>query len=130
MIRFVWLSLFILFLGYTILVYMQGKDEGRLHDELALKGIDVWQSKNCQSCHQVYGLGGYMGPDLTNVYSTKGREYIKGIIQYGTGRMPDYHLTDGETEQLISYLKWVDESGRTEVKASSVHWTGTYILNE
>ncbi len=35
----------------------------------AAAGKLLYQKYNCQACHQIYGLGGYMGPDLTNVYS-------------------------------------------------------------
>ena len=56
--------------------------------ESVTSGWETWQNKNCQSCHQLYGLGGYMGPDLTNVASdsTKGHAYMKTVIKYGTGK--------------------------------------------
>ena len=57
---------------------------------LASEGRLVWQNYNCEACHQLYGLGGYLGPDLTNVYSCigKGPVYIKAMIKSGTGTMP------------------------------------------
>lgn len=90
-------------------------------------GQRVWQEKNCQSCHQLYGLGGYMGPDLTNA-AAKGEDYLRTFIQYGTGRMPNLHLRKGEVADVIAFLQWVDSSGRTRVPDSAVHWTGTYFF--
>ena len=60
----------------------------------------------------------------------KGPEYMKGFIKYGTGRMPNYQLNDEEVTAVISFLEWVDDSGKSAVPASSVHWTGTYIMDE
>lgn len=87
-------------------------------------GWQLWQDKNCQSCHQLYGLGGYMGPDLTNVYSDKGARYMQTFIKYGTGKMPDFHLNDSEIQSLISFLAWIDKSGKSKIPASVVHWWG------
>ena len=76
----------------------------------------VWQKYNCQSCHQLYGLGGYLGPDLTDVYSTpgKGKDYIKAMLSSGIKQMPAFHLSDQEFNQLTAFLKSVDESGNSD----------------
>ena len=138
MAKIIWTLLFVSFITYSGIVYRDcdpkenNLNETEIPDHSIKNGWMLWQEKNCQSCHQLYGLGGYMGPDLTNVYSAKnkGPEYMRGFIKYGMGRMPDYHLNDEEVADVISFLKWVDQSGQTAVHASSVHWTGTYIINE
>jgi len=129
----VWLGLFIVFIVYSGLVYTQGDTPiASRPDEHIKNGWKIWQEKNCQSCHQLYGLGGYMGPDLTNAYSAKekGHEYMVGFIKNGTGRMPNYRFSDADVADLVSFLAWVDKSGSVKVQASSVHWTGTYMIND
>lgn len=120
-----------LFVAYTILVYDQGQG---LHEERAganeRAGMRTWQQENCQSCHQLYGLGGYMGPDLTNVASQRDTERIRTFIRYGTGRMPAHGLSDAEIDQLIAFLAWVDRTGPRIMPAEATHWTGTYSLDE
>ncbi len=34
--------------------------------EEAQEGWWLWHHHNCQSCHQFFGYGGFLGPDLTN----------------------------------------------------------------
>lgn len=94
--------------------------------------MHTWQEKNCQSCHQLYGLGGYMGPDLTNIASEKGKGpgYMQSFIKYGTGKMPNLNLSDTEVANIIAYLSWVDKSGRSKVPPEAVHWTGSYNLSK
>ena len=135
MFKKIWISLFLAFSIYTALVYTQcdAGTTGSQPDDLdksITAGRDIWQKYNCQSCHQLYGLGGYLGPELTNTASIKGAKYMSTIIKYGTGRMPNFHLTDSEVENLVHYLSWIDNSGNTRVAKENVHWTGTYILNE
>jgi nitric oxide reductase subunit C len=65
----------------------------------------IWQKYNCNACHQVYGLGGYLGPDLTNVYSTRGSKYIQAFLKTGTGAMPQFNLTETETSMLLVLSK-------------------------
>lgn len=91
-------------------------------------GMEVWQQHNCASCHQLYGLGGYMGPDLTNVHRDKGEARIRTFVRYGTGRMPAHATDDKELDALVAFLAWVDESGRSRVPENAVHWTGTYLI--
>ena len=75
----------------------------------------LYQKHNCTSCHQLYGLGGYLGPELTTVISPdgKGELYAKAFIKYGTQKMPDFHLNDEEVNDLLEYLKCVDGSAIT-----------------
>lgn len=129
----IWILLFVSFIVYSGFVYSEcdpkesHPKETMKPDNRIRKGWLLWQEKNCQSCHQIYGLGGYMGPDLTNVASEKGPAYMQGFIKNGTGRMPDFHLEDSEITELILFLSWVDKSGQSSVKAGAVHWSGTYL---
>jgi len=106
-----------------------GSTPGKPLSHEVAAGWQLWQDKNCQSCHQLYGLGGYMGPDLTNVASQKGTGYMRGLIQYGTNRMPDFNLNDTEVNNVIAFLCWVDKSGTAKVPDSLVHWTGSYTIS-
>jgi nitric oxide reductase subunit C len=81
--------------------------------EKALKGQVLWQNNNCWSCHQIYGLGGYLGPDLTNIYShpNKGEKYIKALLNSGIKSMPKFNFSDIEKDALIAFFKQIDETG-------------------
>ncbi len=133
MFKRVWIVLFTTFCIYTFWTYAY--DDGTqpsYQDESIVSGWEIWQNKNCQSCHQLYGLGGYMGPDLTNIAGdkNKGKEYMYTFIKYGTGSMPDFGLNDDEIENVIAFLSWVDKTGKSQVDERSVHWSGTYIINK
>ncbi len=126
--RLVLLLLCISCAAYTVFVYTRGDAGGdKIPSPSARAGMDVWQAKNCQSCHQLYGLGGYMGPDLTNVAS-KGDAYMRAFLEHGTSRMPNFHLSDTEVAQLTSFLQWVNQSGKSKVPADAVDWTGSYSI--
>jgi nitric oxide reductase subunit C len=81
--------------------------------EKALHGRKLWQENNCWSCHQTYGLGGYLGPDLTNIYSTnnKGPEYIKAFLNSGVKTMPKFNFSEDEKNAIVAYLKTIDSTG-------------------
>lgn len=79
----------------------------------AMVGQELWQKNNCWSCHQIYGLGGYLGPDLTNVYShpAKGPTYINAFLNSGVKTMPRFNFSTAEKEAIIEYLRVIDETG-------------------
>jgi len=106
----------------------QGSGRSDIANAEVRSGMRVWQESNCVGCHQLYGLGGYMGPDLTNAHGDLGPERIRTFVRYGTGRMPAHALDDRALNDLVAFLAWVDRSGRSRVPAEAVHWTGTYIL--
>ncbi len=129
--RFVFWGLAAAFLAYSGFVYQANgtKTEDAPVSEQAIAGKHLWQKHNCGSCHQFYGLGGYLGPDLTNVISDKrkGREYARAIIKTGTAVMPNFHLSNEETEQLLAFLEEVDKSGRGSVHDFTPQPNGTII---
>ncbi|RKE98159.1 c-type cytochrome [Ichthyenterobacterium magnum] len=79
----------------------------------ALEGQKIWQNNNCWSCHQIYGLGGYLGPDLTNVFSNpnKGENYIKAFLNSGVKSMPKFNFSEAEKEALVAFLQQIDSTG-------------------
>lgn len=104
-----------------------GIQKGRIATGAAADGKLLFQKYNCQSCHQIYGLGGYMGPDLTNEYSTpgKGPQYMSAFLQNGTNRMPNFHLSKDEIFSLISYLATVDSTGNSPLSKYKISWYGS-----
>lgn len=114
------------FLFYTGTVYQQ-VPTGVISTQDALRGKMLWQDKNCTACHQLYGLGGFLGPDLTNVYSAPGKspDYLKGIILSGTTTMPAFQFSSQEMEDLLAFLQHVDASGLSDPKQFDRKLNGT-----
>jgi nitric oxide reductase subunit C len=125
--RLIFYFLLVLLIPYNYLVYTRwtAVDLREKISNDAASGKQVWQKYNCISCHQLYGLGGYMGPDLTNVISGKGVAYTKALIQMGTGRMPAFEMSETERLALIAFLTEVDQSGHYPLKHYETHPDGT-----
>ena len=95
--------------------------------ERASQGWDVWHDYNCQSCHQVYGFGGFLGPDLTNV---AGRlvaadtadavgdlaQRLETVLTTGSDVMPAFHLDADEREALAAFFVELDRTGVGQVQ--------------
>lgn len=132
--RITFISLCLLFIWYTLSLYaVAGETRSETYDtKKAASGRLVWQKYNCQACHQLYGLGGYLGPDLTNVYSAKGKglDYIKALIQSGSKQMPGFQLTEGEMDELLEFLKSTDESGEADPREFKTTATGMIEQDE
>ena len=80
----------------------------------------------CGGCHVIGKVSS--GPDLTGVLQrhengeTWVKEfimhpqhkyddaYVKGMIDYFNLKMPNQHMSEKETEDIIEYLKWIDEN--------------------
>lgn len=92
---------------------------------LSDNGKLLWQQYNCTSCHQIYGLGGYLGPDLTNVHSKKGPDYITGILKSGTTSMPNFNLNEEEITALIAYFQNLDATGSSDPRTFTIQLDGT-----
>lgn len=117
--------LIISFLGYSSILYLSTPPQSNKPDQKAQLGRELWQQKNCTSCHQLYGLGGHLGPDLTNVYGIRSEAYIKAFLESGTSVMPNYNLSPDEMESLIAFLKYTNSTGTSDPRSFKLHIDGT-----
>ena len=132
----IFLVLFVCFLAFSIWIYTiplfspTPYSEKELH--LVAEGRLVWQKYNCHTCHQLYGLGGYLGPDLTNVYSRSGNNehYIRGIVKSGVKQMPAFEISEEEMNALLQFLKNVDQSGTSNPQDYQPEILGTFSLEK
>ncbi len=125
----VYIGLITLGFIFTVWVYTRGtssKHHTLIMNDIEFKGRKIWNQKNCISCHQIYGLGGYLGPDLTNIVSKKGIDYTSAILKYGTGKMPYFNFSNEELKYLISYLKYIDKTGSANPKDYKINWYGSF----
>ncbi|MCO6497870.1 MAG: cytochrome c [Chitinophagaceae bacterium] len=121
----VFVGLSLSFLIYSGWIYFHEEPESHPASRAAIMGKQVWQEKNCGSCHQLYGLGGHLGPDLTNVIDSKPEGYIRAILTAGTPVMPNFHLTEKEKDNLIEFFKYTNTTGTSSPKSFTLHTDGT-----
>lgn len=83
--------------------------------EGAIKGKHLWEVNNCIGCHTLLGEGAYFAPELGNVYTRRGPEFIKAWIQSmptgapGRRQMPNFGLNDEELDNLVEFFKYTAE---------------------
>mgnify|MGYP006183936697 CR=1 FL=1 len=109
------LLLLLLFAAYNYTLYTTQSDYGTIRlSEKALQGEKHWRENNCNACHQLYGLGGYLGPDLTNVYSfRKGDvQYLKSMFNSGVKAMPRFDFN--ETEMKGTFITYPERESVPE----------------
>ncbi|MBL0132116.1 MAG: cytochrome c [Chitinophagaceae bacterium] len=116
------LLLFSTYVIYSAVVYSKGTENAVSVDRIEAgkinQGKKLYQQYNCTACHQIYGLGGYLGPELTTAQSdpNRGENFMKALLKGGGPRMPNFHFTDDEINAVISYLKYVDATAVTYKK--------------
>ena len=118
------ITLLLLYTAYSALVYTQGTESNIKHSEKVQLQVSggkrIYQQYNCVACHQIYGLGGYLGPELTTAYSDKvrGEAYLRAILTSGGSRMPNFRFTPAQIDALISYLQYVDATAQNNPSTS------------
>jgi len=134
--RIVMASLVAMFVIYNIIIYTQGTSNNtpKLSEE-AVKGEQLYQENNCTACHQFYGLGGYLGPDLTNVISeeNKGPAFVKAFLNSGIKAMPKFDFSEEEKDALVEFLTEVDKTGFYPIKDAETDasgWVGIKYKNQ
>ncbi len=125
--KYILLFLSLFFTAYSFHIYtMDVFNPPGINRDLTAAGRMVWQKNNCQACHQLYGLGGYLGPDLSNVVSApgKGDQYIAAYLRAGSARMPAFQLSKKELHALTAFLHTVDAYGNADPSAYQVNSLG------
>lgn len=113
------------FIFYTCFLYSFPPSMNYPIDNEAVNGKLIWQKYNCNACHQIYGLGGYLGSDLTNEYSLKDTNFIKAFLMNGTDIMPNFNLTEQEVNALLAFLNTIDRSGKSDPRTFRINVNGT-----
>lgn len=113
------------FLGYSFMLYASIPEQTASMSLEASRGKALWQQHNCTACHQIYGLGGFLGPDLTNEFSLRGPDQIKAFLTVGTATMPAYHMSESDISDLTAYLKHIDSTGIADPRTYRINYDGT-----
>ncbi len=82
--------------------------------DAVVAGKQVFQTKNCNDCHTILGIGGYYAPDLTKVISRRSAPWVTAwltdpqAMMPGT-TMPNQRLTRDQVNNLVEFVSWVDK---------------------
>ncbi len=108
----------------TWLIYTDpvGQDSPPLTSE-ASRGREIWHQENCGVCHQIFGYGGFLGPDLTNLARRK--EWSQAlfrdldlVLRTGSARMPVFDLSEEDTRCLAVFFEELDQLGVGQLSIS------------
>ncbi len=115
--KYLLLVLWGVYLSVSIVAYTDfpGRPSGQPLTELEREGLSVWRHHNCQVCHQIYGFGGFLGPDLTNFVNDETSDgELSSILTYGLGRMPALNLNLSNQRAVLAYLRRLNRTGRSQ----------------
>lgn len=104
------------FVVQTALVYGDSREQPI--SEAAVRGRKLWHKNSCQVCHQIYGNGGFLGPDITNAASRVDEVRLTQLLTVGSGQMPSFHMTDDQIQDVRAYLEALDrpDLGRGQLR--------------
>ena len=79
----------------------------------AVMGKEVWQKEGCIECHALFGNGGYHAPDLTNVFSNRGEDWLWEFFLTPKPMRPHQRrkhsaLSWSETEKVVEYFRYIN----------------------
>lgn len=104
------------FVIQTGLVYSDDVDL-RLSDD-AVEGRKLFHDGSCQVCHQLWGQGGFLGPDLTNAASRVDPTRLASLMTVGSGQMPAFGYSEEQIRHLTIFLEEIDrpDVGRGQLR--------------
>ena len=109
--RLLMFSLVLAFCVQTWMVYADPAGRVTPLSAEAARGREIWHIENCQSCHQLYGFGGFLGPDLTNAAERLTAARLEAILTVGAGQMPAFELGADERDAIAAFLTEVHATG-------------------
>lgn len=125
---FVLIGLFVLQSGLTYTVSTEASSPSAELNDAAQRGEALYREFNCTACHQFYGLGGHMGPDLTNVTIAEGKgpDFARAVILHGSGRMPTLGVSKEQADDMVAFLEAVAATGTYPIRSLDLTPWGTY----
>ncbi len=110
---------FLIFLGMTFDSLSRGIPKNthadKITDQVKL-GKLLWEKNNCMGCHTLMGEGAYYAPELTRVFSRKGPDYIRTVLNAKNGgwapngrNMVEYDFSKEEVDGIIAFFEWMDK---------------------
>lgn len=104
------------FVVQTGLVYSDGVD--LVLSEDAVRGRKLFHEGSCQVCHQLWGQGGFLGPDLTNAASRVDETRLASLLTVGSGQMPVFGYDALQIGYIRSFLEEIDrpDVGRGQLR--------------
>ena len=104
------------FVVQTGLVYSDDVDIVLSED--AVQGRKLFHDGACQVCHQLWGQGGFLGPDLTNAASRVDETRLASLLTVGSGQMPAFDYTAEQIGYVRAFLEEIDrpEIGRGQLR--------------
>lgn len=114
------IAFMVAFIALTInsLAQITSTRTGELTDQV-VSGKRIWQFRNCQDCHTIYGIGGYWAPELTKEASRRDTVFLTAwlanpaAVKPGT-TMPNQRLSGQQVLDLIAFLQWVDKTNTND----------------
>ncbi len=108
---------FLLLLGLTFdtMQTLPKRDNRANLTDSVERGKHIWETRNCIGCHTLLGEGAYFAPELGNVYTRRGPEFIKAWIKAqptgapGRRQMPNFNLSEEQLDDLVAFLKYASE---------------------
>lgn len=95
--------------------------------ESVVAGKKLWENNNCVGCHTLVGEGAYYAPELMNVFQRRGaadegafKSYMQGWMAAqpmdtpDRRKMPQFHLSDDEVNNLSDFLIWTSKINANE----------------
>ena len=92
-----------------------------------IAGKALWEKNNCVGCHTLIGEGAYFAPELMNVFNRRGgndevafKGYMKGWMAAqpldipNRRKMPQFHLSEEEVNNLADFLIWASKVDTNE----------------
>ena len=102
--------IFILMIGIWMVVFSFAMSFAYGEEELCGKGKEIFTQKKCSMCHKIEGVGGKIGPDLSDE-GDKGRseEWLIKYFKDPKSTMPEAKMrpvkgTDEELKALAAYM--------------------------
>ncbi len=110
---------FLIFMGMSFDSLTKGIPENTHADKITKEvklGKLLWEKSNCMGCHTLMGEGAYYAPELTRVFTRKGPDYIRTVLNAKNGgwgpngrKMKEYSFTEEEVNGIIAFFEWVDK---------------------